>query len=273
MYLSNDIFKLLVWSFTLLLVVIVAGCGGGSSSGVRTSPVSEAALVGSVGSVCSGAGCIALGNAANFTILSKTGVSTVPNSVVTGNVGLSPAAREFLTGWSLISESTDTEFNSAQVAGNLYAAGNTGGTTSVRLDTAVGDMQTAYAAAEGKAGGSCPGAGDMGGLTIGPGVYTCANAVTIPASVILNGSATDVWVFQFAQALTQADATQVILAGGALPQNVFWQVAGAVDIGAAALMQGVILSQTAINLQTGARLNGRLLSQTAVTLNQSTVTP
>jgi len=64
----------------------------------------------------------------------------------------------------------------------------------------------------------------------------------------------------------------VTLIGGALPKNVFWQVAGVVDIGTTALMQGVILAQTAINLQTGATVNGRLLAQSAVTLDAATVT-
>jgi hypothetical protein len=270
MYRSNDILKPLVWSSSALLVAVLAGCGGSSSTAAGAAPVTAATPV---GSVCSGASCVALGSAANYAILAKTGVSSVPSSVVTGNIGLSPAARGFLTGWSLITEPTDTGFTSAQVVGNLYAADNVGGTTSVSLTTAVGDMQTAYTAAAGKAGGSCPGVGSLGGLTIAPGVYTCANAVSIPTSVTLSGTATDVWVFQFAQGLTQAAATQVILAGGALPQNVFWQVAGAVDIGTTALMQGVILSQTAINMQAGATVNGRLLAQTAVTLNQNTVTP
>jgi hypothetical protein len=62
------------------------------------------------------------------------------------------------------------------------------------------------------------------------------------------------------------------LSGGALPKNVFWQVAQGVDIGTTALMQGVILGKTLINLQTGATANGRLLAQSAVTLDQNTVT-
>lgn len=272
---SKIIFKPLVWSMTLLMTALVTGCwmdGSGGASGV-TAAVGPASA-GPVGAVCAGASCVSLGTAGNYAILAKTGISTVPSSVVTGNVGLSPAARGFLTGWSLISEPTDTSFSSAQVAapGRLYAADNVGGTTTVDLTTAVGDMQTAYTAAAGKAGGSCPGVGIMSGLTIAPGVYTCANGVTIPTSITLSGTATDVWVFQFAQGLTQSAATQVILSGGALPKNVFWQVAGAVDIGTTALMQGVILSQTAINLQAGAKVNGRLLAQSAVTINQSTIT-
>jgi hypothetical protein len=223
---------------------------------------------------------VSLGTAANYVILAKTGVSTVPSSVVTGNVGLSPSARGFLTGWSLITEPTDTAFSSAQVTGKLYAADNVGGTTSVDLTTAVGDMQTAYTAAAGMAtagGGlvtACPGAGNFGGLTLVAGVYTCGVDIGIATAtnLVLNGSATDVWVIKTTGNVTQAAATQVQLTGGALAKNVFWQVAGSVDIGTTALMQGVILGQTLINMQAGATENGRLLAQTAVTLNQNTVT-
>jgi hypothetical protein len=91
-------------------------------------------------------------------------------------------------------------------------------------------------------------------------------------NLVLSGSATDVWVIKTTGSVTQAAATQVQLTGGALAKNVFWQVAGSVDIGTTALMQGVILGQTLINMQAGATENGRLLAQTAVTLNQNTVT-
>ena len=153
-----------------------------------------------------------------------------------------------------------------------------GGTTSSDLTTAVGSMQTAYTDAAGKApagGGlitACPGTGNLGGLTIVPGVYTCANGVTIPTTVTLSGNATDVWVFQFAQTLTQSAATQVTLIGGALPKNIFWQVAGVVALDPRAHMEGIVLSKTAITLATGATVNGRLLAQTAVTLQMNTVT-
>ena len=178
-----------------------------------------------------GAACVPLGTAGSlgaasgYAILAKTAVSTVPNSVVTGNVGVSPAARTFLTGWSLITEPTDTSFTSAQVVapGKLYSADNVGGTTSADLTTAVADMETAHTTANGMApagggdpaagGTACPGTGNLGGLTIVPGVYTCANGVTIPTTVTLSGNATDVWVFQFAQTLTQSAATQVTLIG------------------------------------------------------------
>ena len=266
--------KPMMWSTTLLLAAILAGCGGSSGGGSTSSP---GVGLGPVGSACSGTSCVNLGKAANYVILAKTGVSSVPNSVVTGNVGLSPSARVFLTGWSLVTEPTDTSFGSAQVSGRLFAADNVGGTTSVDLTTAVGDMQTAYTAAAGKApagGGlqtACPGTGNFGGLNIAAGVYTCTPQVLIPTNVTLNGSATDVWVFQMAGGLDQAAATQVILTGGALAKNVFWQSATTVTIGTTAKMQGVILGKTDIVLGTGATHTGRLLAQTAVTLDQATV--
>lgn len=259
-------YKPLMWSATLLLAVVVAGCGSNSGSSPSTG-------LGPTGAVCAGAGCVDLGKAGNYVILAKTGVSTVPNSVVTGNVGLSPAARNFLTGWSLISEPTDTSFSSAQVVapGRLFAADNVGGTTSADLGIAVGDMQTAYTTANGgPAGAACPGAGNFGGLSLVAGVYDCPGAVGIATDVTLTGPG--VFVFRIAGTLTQAAATHVNLSGGALPQNVFWVVAQGVDIGTTALMQGVILGQTLINLQANAVENGRLLAQAAVTLNQDTVT-
>ena len=177
-----------MWSTTLLLAAIVAGCGG-SGDGVPGSGSGAGAGAGSVGLTCSGAGCVNLGTAANYAILAKTGVATVPTSAVTGNVGLSPKARIGLTGWSETYDVTDTYATSAQVAapGKLYAADNVGGTTSVDLTTAVGDMQTAYTAANGMStsggglvpGPACPGVGALGGLTLIPGVYNCGDRKSV----------------------------------------------------------------------------------------------
>lgn len=93
----------------------------------------------------------------------------------------------------------------------------------------------------------------------------------IPTNVTLHGSSTDVWIFQIAQGLTMNSATKILLTGGALPKNVFWQVSGGVALDTTAHLEGIVLSQTAITLATGASVNGRLLAQTAVTLAKSTV--
>ncbi|MEK7743052.1 MAG: ice-binding family protein, partial [Elusimicrobiota bacterium] len=141
------------------------------------------------------------------------------------------------------------------------------------LTTAVSDMETAYTDAAGR---TLPdftelGAGDISGMTLVPGLYKWGTGVLISSNVTLAGGPNDVWIFQIAGDLTQAAATSVILTGGALPKNIFWQTFGIADIGTTAHFEGIILSQTAINLGTGASINGRLLAQTAVTLDSSTV--
>ena len=146
--------------------------------------------------------------------------------------------------------------------------------TPANLTTAVSNMEAAYTDAAGRTTPDFTelGAGEIGGLTLVPGLYKWGTDVTISTNVTLNGSATDVWIFQIAGGITQASATQVILTGGALPKNVFWQSFGVVSIGTTAHMEGVVLSQTAITLGTGASANSRLLAQTAVTLDGNTVT-
>jgi hypothetical protein len=101
------------------------------------------------------------------------------------------------------------------------------------LTTAVADMELAYTNAAGR---KLPnftnlGAGKIGGLTLVPGLYKWTTGVSIATNVTLLGGADDVWIFQIAGTLTQASATKVILKGGALPKNIFWQTAGAVAIG------------------------------------------
>jgi ice-binding like protein len=197
---------------------------------------------------------------------------------VTGNVGLSPNARVGLTGWSLISEPTDTSFTSSQVVApfKLFAADNVGGTTSVDLTTAVGNMQTAYTTAAAQTASSAAttnvGGGTLTSLTLSRGVYEWGSAVNIPTDLILNGSATDVWIFKVTGTLDMAADRNVTLTGGALPQNIFWQVSGTVTIGARTNFKGIILGQTSITLQTNASAVGRLLAQTAVILDANVVT-
>jgi len=152
-------------------------------------------------------------------------------------------------------------------------AGNPPAANKTLVDNAVLDMGTAYADAEGRTPDySEVGAGNIGGMTLPPATYKWSTGISILTDVTLNGGANDVWIFQIAQGITQASAARVILTGGALPKNVFWQSFGVVDIGSTAHMEGVILAQTAITLKTGASANSRLLAQTEVTLQQNAVT-
>ena len=116
------------------------------------------------------------------------------------------------------------------------------------------------------------GAGDIGGMTLTPGVYKWSTGLLIPTDVTLSGASTDVWIFQVGEELTLDSATTVVLTGGAVASHVFWQVDGLVNVGTTAHLEGVVLTQKSITLKTGASLRGRLLAQTAVNLDANTVT-
>lgn len=216
---------------------------------------------------------VSLGAAGNFVILSKSGISTVPNSVITGDIGVSPAATTFLTGFSLTMVGT-TSATSTQVTGDLFGADMTPPSNS-NLTTSVSAMEAAYTDAATR---PAPpdflnlGSGEIGGQTLAPGLYTWTSGVTISSNVTVSGGPNDVWIFQIPGNLTMSAARNVILAGGAKAKNIFWQVAGFVEIGTNAHFEGIMLSQTAIHLRTGASMNGRALAQTEVTLDQATVT-
>jgi len=276
-----------MWLAALFMVVSISGCGGGGDGSAAALPAAVPAAsavdaggsnAATKGAVSTEAAAVNLGSAANYAILAKTAVNTTPISTVTGNVGVSPASRGYSTGWSLISEPTDTYFTSAQVVapGKMYAADNVGGTTTADLTKGVGDMEIAYNAAVAKPAGVGPflnlGAGTLTSQALAPGVYTWASAVTIPTDLTLNGSANDVWVFQVTGTLDMAVAKKVILTGGALPKNVFWQVSGAVTIGADTQFKGIVLAKTSITFGKNATLDGRLLAQSAVTLDATRVT-
>ena len=238
----------------------VAGSGGVGGAGNEVS----------AGTVPAGVP-VDLGTAKNYAILAESGISTVPTAAITGNLGVSPAAASFITGFSLIADSTNVFSTSTQVTGKVYAADYTVPTPSA-LTTAIADMQLAFTNAAGRAPGVTElGAGNIGGMTLAPGVYKWGTGLLIPTDVTLKGTATDVWIFQIAQNLTISNGTKILLAGGALPKNIFWQVSGLVDIGTTAHCEGVVLTQTAITLRTGASINGRLLAQTAVNLDSNSV--
>jgi hypothetical protein len=192
---------------------------------------------------------------------------------VTGDLGVSPAAATAITGFSLIADSTTAFSTSAQVSGKAYAADYAQPTPS-NLTKAVGDMEHAFTDAAGRMPDVTElGAGDISAMTLKPSVYKWSTDLVISDDLTLKGGAADVWILQVARDLTVSSGTKITLAGGALAKNVFWQVTGKVLVDTTAHLEGVVLSQTAITLNTGASITGRLLAQTAVVLDNSTVLP
>jgi len=211
-----------------------------------------------------------LGSASNYVILAKTAITNISTSVVKGDLGLSPAATSYITGFALTNA---TGFaTSAQVAGQLFAA-DMAAPTPANLTTAIANMITAYNSAASR---TLPdfielGTGNIGGKTLVAGLYKWSSNVTIPSAITISGSANDIWIFQIAGNLTMGSAVAVTLTGGAQAKNVFWQVAGEATFGTTSHMEGIVLCKTGITFQTGASINGRALAQTAVALDTNKV--
>jgi hypothetical protein len=209
-------------------------------------------------------------------ILAKTAVSTTGTTSIVGNVGISPAAATFITGFGLIMDVSNTFSTSSLVTGNIYAADYTPPTPTY-MTTAVSDMETAYTDAAGRTNPNATelGAGDISGMTIAPGLYKWSTDVMMDGTgVTLSGGANDIWIFQIAGDLSVANGATVTLSGDAQAKNVFWQVGGltGATLGTTSNFNGNILSAKQIILNTGATLHGRALAQTQVTLDANSVT-
>jgi hypothetical protein len=215
-----------------------------------------------------GAAAVVLGTAGNFAILTKTGITNVPSSAITGNIGTSP-----ISGSSLI-------VTCPEVTGIIYSVDAAGPAcrlpNAVLLTAAVSDMETAYTNAFGRPPGVGPnlnlGGGTVPAQPLAAGTYTWGSNVTITGNLMLTGSATDVWLFQVDGKLDISPSMRIDLAGGAQAKNVFWVVSGVVTLGTDSHFEGNILAKTNIAMLTRASINGRLLAQTAATLQQNVVT-
>ncbi|KAF8801231.1 antifreeze protein [Phlegmacium glaucopus] len=213
-----------------------------------------------------------LGTAGNFAILAQSGVSTVPFSSITGDIGVSPISSTGLTGFSLTLDASGTFSTSLQVVGKLFAASYTSPTPS-QLTTAISDMQTAFTDASGRVNPDFVNllSGNIGGLILMPGLYKWSSTVNAASAFTIAGSATDTWIFQIAGTFGLSTGVQTILLGGAKASNIVWVVSGAVTLGVGSHLEGVVLGKKSITLQTGMSVNGRILAQTNVALQQATV--
>lgn len=266
------------WLTAFALSAFVVGCGSSSDNPAPVEPVDPVTpVVDQAGGACAGAECVPLGAAASFVILAQDGVTNVPTSNITGNVGAHP-----ITGASI-------GVTCAEVSGTIYDTDGayTGGgaadvtcrtTDATLLGTAVNDSITAYLDAEGRPAGVGAtnlnlGGGTLSGQTLAPGTYTWDGTLNLTGDITLQGSATDVWILQVGGNLNQDAAMRVNLANGALSKNVFWQVGGATtNIGAGAHFAGIVITGGLVAMGTGASVDGRLYAAGAVTLQGNPIT-
>ena len=137
-------------------------------------------------------------------------------------------------------------------------------------------------------GGVDPGAGELGGLTLAPGIYKSAggsfNITNGDLTLDANNDPNAIWVFQSATSLTvgiagPTGARTVHLINGALAKNVYWYVGSAATINGAGggVMTGNIIASAGVTFSTAGNavqtvLNGRAISLNAsVTLVNTTI--
>jgi len=201
------------------------------------SLVAALILTGQAGTLfAAGPAPVDLGSTAQFTVLAGAAVTTTGGGLINGNVGASPISGSAI------------HLTQAQVNGTVYAVDAAGPPGSViapaLLSTAKGDLTTAINDAAGRPAATAPpflnpGSGNIGGLTLYPGLYTFSGTASITGSdVTLSGGANDVWIFQVAKDLEEGSSIKVILAGGAQARNIFWQVGTSATIGTFAVFKG-----------------------------------
>jgi hypothetical protein len=204
-------------------------------------------------------------------------------STTTGSIAVSPIAASAITGFSLTADSTNVFSKSGMVSVQVKAA-NYAVPTPSDLTTAVSNMEAAYTDAAGRPNNDDDKIdiglkGEIGGLTLKEaGVYAFGSSVHISDELTFEGKKEDIFIIQMTGDLIQATATNVILSSSTqsedkpLAKNIFWQVAGHVNIGAKAHMEGVLLVNTHATFNFQSSLNGRILAQTAVTLDDNDIT-
>jgi len=208
---------------------------------------------------------IDLGTAANFRILASTAVTIASGTTVGGNVGCTTVTNNGTVNGDVW---VTTLTGSGSVSGATHAVGSTVGTAETDLGSAIGTATgLTY---------NAPQLGpELGGTTLGCGIYSSTSgSFDIAGTLILSGTATDVFIFQMSGTLTTQVISHVILTGGAVWSNVFWQVGTAATLGATSTFVGNIMAGTYIFEDANTSMIGNALSNTSyVTVNGTSVLP
>ncbi|MFE9067921.1 ice-binding family protein [Streptomyces violaceusniger] len=191
---------------------------------------------------------------AAFAVLAGQTVTNTGPSVVNGDLGVSPGTAV-------------TGFPPGLVNGTIHSA-----------DAAALQAQNDLTVAYDNAAGRTPDAsisGDLGGLTLAPGVYNAASSIGLTGTLTLDagGNVNAVWVFQVGSTLTTASTNSVLLINGAAPRNVYWQIGSSATLGTNTTFVGRILALTSITITTGTTIDGQALARNgSVTMDNNTIT-
>jgi hypothetical protein len=248
----------IAWLTALPLILMFAGCAK------EDSPTGPDPVV--IPPQTTVQTAVNLGTTEGFVILAGSLVSNVPTSAITGDIGLSPAARSAITGFGL-----------GEVTGTIYASDDVAPAgVPAMLTAAKGDLTTAYNDAAGRTATDIVMlAGNLGGLTLTPGLYKSNGSLEISSgdlTINAGGNANAVFIIQIASTLTTTADRKVILSGGAKASNIFWQVGTSATLGTTSVFKGNIMADQSITMNTGASIEGRLMARiAAVTIASNTI--
>jgi hypothetical protein len=179
-----------------------------------------------------------LGTASTYALLASTTITNTGSSTFTGDLGLFPGTSVTL-GAGTVTGTQNIDNAPAHQA---------------KID-ALATYNSLVAMASNK-----PVNTTLSSATLTAGIYPYSSSVSLTGTLTLSGSATDVFIFQIASTLTTATSAQVVLTGGVVPQNVFWQVGSSATLGTSTLFNGNIIANTSITVDggAGAAVNGLL---------------
>lgn len=193
---------------------------------------------------------------ANLAVLAGTSVTNTGATSITGDLGLSPGT------------SVDG-FPPGEFTGALHV-------NDAIANQAQLDLTDAYNDAAGRTSTDIVTlSGNIGGLTLTPGLYKSTSSLAISSGDLTfdaKGNADAIFIIQIASSLTTTSGRQVILSGGAQAKNIFWQVGSSATFGTTSVFKGIVMAMQSITFQTGATLDGKALAgKGTITLEGNTI--
>ena len=240
----------LISAFTITTAVLICACSNNndpspSGSNPVIIPIQTTAKT-----------SVVLGSTATLAVLAGASITSTGATTVTGDMGLSPG--------SSIGGFPPGILNGTQHINNAAS------------DQAKLDLTTAYNDLAGRTSTDIVTlSGNIGGLTLTPGLYKSTSSLAISSGDLTfdaKGNADAIFIIQIATTLTTTSGRKVILSGGALASNIFWQVGSSATFGTTSVFKGTVLAMQSITLNTGASVDGKVLARTgSITMAANTI--